>query len=198
MIQAIVCALVPTSGAGMSESGPTIPSSSVAKRRVSASSSRRLEPGRIAGHAALRATERHLHEGALPGHPHGQGAHVIEISLRVVSQAALRRPTRIVVLDAVAGEHLDRATVEADREVHRQLALARGQDAAHAGLDGEVVGGAMELGQGGRKCPGTLSGRGGRSDGRHSSGRHDRWGSTSVVVDTGSIAVRREEAAGRP
>ena len=39
MIQAIVWALVPTSGAGMSESGPMIPSSSVAKRRVSASSS---------------------------------------------------------------------------------------------------------------------------------------------------------------
>ena len=39
MIQAIVCALVPTSGAGMSESGPMMPSSSVANRRVSASSS---------------------------------------------------------------------------------------------------------------------------------------------------------------
>ena len=39
MIQAIIWALVPTSGAGMSESGPMIPSSSVANRRVSASSS---------------------------------------------------------------------------------------------------------------------------------------------------------------
>jgi hypothetical protein len=46
MIQAIVWALVPTSGAGMSESGPMMPSSSVAKRRVSASSSVELiEPG---------------------------------------------------------------------------------------------------------------------------------------------------------
>ena len=42
MIQAIVWALVPTSGAGMSESGPISTLSSVAKRRVSASVSRRL------------------------------------------------------------------------------------------------------------------------------------------------------------
>ena len=42
MIQAMVWAFVPTSGAGMSESGPIIPSSSVAKRRVSASCSRGL------------------------------------------------------------------------------------------------------------------------------------------------------------
>ena len=39
MNQAMTWALVPTSGAGMSRSGPTIGSSSVAKRRVTASSS---------------------------------------------------------------------------------------------------------------------------------------------------------------
>ena len=102
MIQAIVWALVPTSGAGMSESGPMIPSSSVANRRVSASSSFELIERRIAGHAALRAAERDVDEGALPGHPHRQRADVVEVGLRVVSQAALGRSARDVVLDAVA------------------------------------------------------------------------------------------------
>ena len=102
MIQAIVWALVPTSGAGMSESGPMMPSSSVANRRVSASSSFGLIARGSHGDAALRAAERHVDERALPGHPHGQRADVVEVGARVEAQAALGRTAGDVVLDAVA------------------------------------------------------------------------------------------------
>ena len=145
MIQAIVWALVPTSGAGMSESGPMMPSSSVANRRVRASSSFALIARRVAGDAALGAAERDVDERALPGHPHGQRADVVEVGRRVEAQAALGRAARDVVLDAVALEDLGRAVVELDREVDGVLALRDAQHGAEAGVEGEVVGGGVEL-----------------------------------------------------
>ena len=147
MIQAMTWALVPTSGAGMSRSVPTMPSISVAKRRVSASSSRVAERAGVTRDAALGAAEGHVDEGALPGHPHGQGAHVIEVRPRVEAKAALGRPARRAVLDAVAGEDLDAAVITPHREVHGPLALAHREEAAHALLEGKVIGRGAELGE---------------------------------------------------
>ena len=145
MIQAIVWALVPTSGAGMSESGPMMPSSSVANRRVRASSSFALIARRIAGHAALRAAERHIDQGAFPGHPHRQRADVVEVRRRMEPQAALGRTARHVVLDAIAREDLDGAVVALDREADRVLALGRRAARRAARVEGDVIGCRVEL-----------------------------------------------------
>ena len=55
-------------------------------------------------HAALAATERDAHHGALPGHPHGEGLDLVEVDVLVVPDAALGRPADDVVVDAIAGE----------------------------------------------------------------------------------------------
>src|SRR4029079_19161478 len=59
----------------------------------------------------LRAAERDIDEGALPGHPHRECTDVVEIRRGVVTQTAFRGSPRHVVLDPVAGEYLDRTVV---------------------------------------------------------------------------------------
>src|SRR5262249_50796032 len=76
---------------------------------------------RVANHPALCAAVRDPHYRALPGHPHGQRADLVQIYLGVVADAALRGPAREVVLHAVPGEHADVAVVHLDGKVHRQL-----------------------------------------------------------------------------
>ena len=61
-----------------------------------------LSCARVDGHAALGAAERHVDQGALPGHPHRQRANLVEVGRRVEAQAALGRTAGDVVLDAVA------------------------------------------------------------------------------------------------
>ena len=67
-------------------------------------------------------------------------AHVL-----VVADAALGRPAAEVVLDAVAGEHLDRTVVHLHREVDGELAAWLAEDAAEAGVEIEAVGSQVEL-----------------------------------------------------
>src|SRR5205823_3946905 len=59
----------------------------------------------VAGHAPLGAAEGDVGDGALPGHPGGQGAHLVEGDVGVVADAALARPADVAVQDAVAAEH---------------------------------------------------------------------------------------------
>ena len=63
----------------------------------------------------------------------------------MVADAALGRAAAQVVLDAVAGEDLDRAVVHVDREVDGELAARLAQDEAHARVEVEAVGGEVEL-----------------------------------------------------
>ena len=63
------------------------------------------ELARVAANAALRAAVRQAEERALPRHPHRERRALAERDLRVVADAALRRPEDARVLDAVAGEH---------------------------------------------------------------------------------------------
>ena len=86
----------------------------------------------VADHAALGAAEGDVDHGALPGHPHGQGAHLVQGDVGVVADAALGRAAADVVLHAVAGEDLHRAVVHAHREVDGELALGLAQNLAHA------------------------------------------------------------------
>ena len=57
----------------------------------------------------------------------------------------LAGPRPEVVLDAVAGEDLDRAVVHLDREVDGELATRLAQDLAQAGVEVEPFGGQVEL-----------------------------------------------------
>ena len=59
---------------------------------------------RVAAHAALGAAVRKAQERALPRHPDRERRALAERHLRVVADAALRRPEHRGVLDAIAGE----------------------------------------------------------------------------------------------
>jgi hypothetical protein len=99
---------------------------------------------RIALHAALRASERNVDHRGLPGHQGRKRAHLVEVGVRVVADAALVGTAGGVVLDAVAGEDLEVAVVHANRHLHGQLPVGRAEDRAHLVLEADVVGGAVE------------------------------------------------------
>ena len=91
MIQAIVWAFVPTSGAGMSRVGADDPFELGGEPAGESLQLLRAQLARIEGDAALRPAERNVDEGALPGHPHGQGSDVVEVRGGVEPQPALGR-----------------------------------------------------------------------------------------------------------
>ena len=74
MIHAITCALVLTSGAGMSRCGPMMSWIWSTNCRVSRSSSRGVRICGIDRDAALGAAEGQVHHRGLPGHQRGQAA----------------------------------------------------------------------------------------------------------------------------
>ena len=61
------------------------------------------------------------------------------------AQTSLRRPTREVVLNAVAGEHVNAAIVHVNREVNDEFALDLAQDLAEAILEIKDVSRPVEL-----------------------------------------------------
>ena len=133
MIQAIVWALVPTSGAGMSESGPMSASQlgrEAPRQRLDLPPAHRSG---VAGDAALGAAEGDVHEGALPRHPHGKGPDLVEVGRRGDSGA---RPwparARRCAGPGSPVKTRDAAIVEPHREAHRELALRRPERLAHS------------------------------------------------------------------
>src|SRR6185369_11207270 len=95
--------------------------------------------------AALAAAVGDADDRALPGHPHREGLDLVEGDVLVVADPALGRPATQVVLDAIAGEDLDRPVVHLHGEVDRQLAARLAEDAAQAGVKVESFGGQVEL-----------------------------------------------------
>ena len=81
----------------------------------------------IADDAALGAAERDVDDGALPGHPTGQGADFVERDVGRVADAALGRAAGDVVLHAEAGEHLNAAVVHGHGKVHDDFASRRAE-----------------------------------------------------------------------
>ena len=152
MIQAIVCALVFMSGAGMSVWGPT-------NKLVDAVDEAPRQPLQLAlaefldvhRDAALGAAVGEAGEGRLPRHERGEGADLVEVDVRGVAQAALVRAASVVVLDAVALEDPDRAVVELQRDLDRDGAV-RGDEQVldvlphvhHVHRPAEVVVGVLE------------------------------------------------------
>jgi hypothetical protein len=101
-----------------------------------------------AGDAAFGPAEGDADQGALPGHGHRHRAHLVEVHVRRVADAALGRAARQVVLDAVPLEDGQRPVVDEDREAHRQLALAGAQDGVQGGMQVEALGNSVELREG--------------------------------------------------
>ena len=108
MIQAMTWALVLTSGAGMSRSGPIEDLDLGGEAAGQALELLHAELLGVDDHAALAAAVRDADDGAFPGHPHGEGLDLVEAHVLVVADAALGRAAAEVVLDAIAGEDLDR------------------------------------------------------------------------------------------
>ncbi len=121
MIHAMISAVVFTSGAGMSDSGPTSTLISAANLLVSRSSSRWLSVRWIDRDAALGAAVGKVRERALPGHPHRECLDLVDVGRGVEAQTALGRTAGDVVLDAVALEHANAAVVHLHRETNDQL-----------------------------------------------------------------------------
>jgi len=76
---------------------------------------------RIADDSAFGAPEGDVDDGALPGHPGGEGADFVESDVRRVTDAAFGGTTSDGVLHAVAGEDFDRAVIHADGDVNDDL-----------------------------------------------------------------------------
>jgi hypothetical protein len=101
---------------------------------------------RVANDAALPAAKRDVHDGRLPGHPGRQGPDGVDGLVGVVADAALRRPARVVVLDAEALEDLRRAVVHLDGQRHVQFAQRLAQQSVHGRLEVQYLGCCIELG----------------------------------------------------
>ena len=69
------------------------------------------EFARVAGDAALGAAVGQAGQRAFPAHPHGQRRHLAEAHIRMITQAALGRAERQMMLHPVAGEDLRPAIV---------------------------------------------------------------------------------------
>ena len=100
---------------------------------------------RVDRDAALRPAVGQLDHGALPGHPHRQGADLVDVDRRVVPQAALAGSARDVVLHAVPVEQLGGAVVAPQRDRDVDLAARCGQHRVHPGVVAEPADRAVEL-----------------------------------------------------
>ena len=145
IIQAIVCALVLTSGAGMSRVGPRTFSILSMNERVTFWSSASVSFSAGAVDAALGAPERDVGNGRLPGHQRGERADLVDVHLRVEPDAALVRAAGAVVLDPVAGEDVDLAVRALDRDLDRDLAVRGPEDDANVVRQLQVVGRLVEV-----------------------------------------------------
>ena len=134
-----------TSGAGTSCSGPTFLATWRTQPRQIAFLLARAQVVRVADHAALGAAQRDVDDGALPGHPHRQGADRVDRLLRVEADAALAGAAGVVVLDAEAAEDLHLAVVHPDRDGEVVFAQRDAQQVAGRLVEAEDVGGLVEL-----------------------------------------------------
>src|SRR5262249_17473068 len=94
---------------------------------------------------ALAAAERQIHDGRLPGHPRRERAHGVDRFVGMKTDAAFRRPARVVVLHAEPLEHLHVAVIHADGERDVQLADGFAKHGAKSGIEIEKLGGGVEL-----------------------------------------------------
>jgi len=75
----------------------------------------RAEVVRVADDAPFSASERNVHNGAFPGHPHGERADRVDRLLGVETDAALAGTAGVIVLAAEAAEDADASVIHANR-----------------------------------------------------------------------------------
>ncbi len=95
----------------------------------------RAQVVRVADDPALGAAERDVDDGALPRHPHRQGADRVDAFLGVEADAAFGRAARVVVLDAEAPEDLHVPVVHADGNLELVFAQRLAQKIARARVE---------------------------------------------------------------
>ena len=144
-IQSMCWALVMTSGAGTSRRWPTSWASCADPAAADPLLLARAEVVRVADDAALAAAERDVDDGALPGHPHGQGADGVDRLLGVEADAALAGAAGVVVLAAEAAEDADAAVVHADGDGEMVLPQRLPQEVPGRLVELEKVGDSVEL-----------------------------------------------------
>ena len=93
----------------------------------------------------LRPTVGNIDQRTLPGHPHREGTHLVDVDTGVVADPTLDWATTQVVLNTVAGKNFYRAIIEFDGKVDRQLALGYTQDRVYAISEPEQFGSGVEL-----------------------------------------------------
>jgi hypothetical protein len=99
----------------------------------------------VADDAALAAAERDIDDGALPGHPHGQGPDRVDRLLGVEADAALAGAAGIVVLAAEAAEDADAAVFHADGDREMVFPERLSQEVSCRLVEVEKVGHRVEL-----------------------------------------------------
>ena len=82
----------------------------------------------VADDATLGSAEGDVDDGALPGHPAGEGADFVERDVGRVADASLGGAAGLGVLDAVTGEDLDGAVIHGDGDVDDDFAGGIAED----------------------------------------------------------------------
>ena len=98
----------------------------------------------IADDSTLGAAKGNVDDGALPGHPGGEGAHFVEVDLRGVANAALGRTARHGVLHPIAGEEFDAAIIHLHRDVYGDFARRLAENLPETGVEVELSRGQFE------------------------------------------------------
>ncbi len=98
----------------------------------------------IADHAALRAAEGNIDDGALPRHPGSEGADFVEAHIRRKADTTFTWASDRGVKHAIAGEDFELAVVERDRNVNRDFLAGILQIAVEAIFQIQLVRGDFE------------------------------------------------------
>jgi hypothetical protein len=103
------------------------------------------ELGRVYDNTALTSAQGNIYNGALPGHPHGEGADRIKRLIRMKTNATLVGAARIIMLDAKTGEHLEVAIFHTHGDAKRKLTSGPAQHLSNARVKIHHFGNVIEL-----------------------------------------------------
>jgi hypothetical protein len=96
--------------------------------------------------ASLGAAEGHVDDGALPRHPRGKGANLVERDVGMIADPPFARAAHHVVQHAIAREGADRAVVHLDGKFDDDRAVRPFEVIDQPALEvGHVGDGAVEL-----------------------------------------------------
>ena len=103
------------------------------------------ELGGIDGDASFGAAVGNVDNRRLPRHQGCQPPHLLQVDLRMVTQASLHRAPGVVVLHAIADVGEEFSGVEFHRNLHLHLAAGGEEQLPHVGGEIELVGGPVEI-----------------------------------------------------